>query len=33
MHAGRLKGFGVPQVKAKVFKVKETLSWIDRAPL
>lgn len=33
MHAQRLKGFGVPQVNAKIFAVNDTLSRIDRAPL
>lgn len=33
MHSQRLKGFGVPQVNAKILQVNEALSRIDRAPL
>ena len=33
MHRARLLGFGVPEVRAKVFDVNAPLSVIDRAPL
>lgn len=33
MHRARLRGFGVPQVNAKLFEVNAPLSAIDRAPL
>ncbi|KAI8468831.1 MAG: mono-oxygenase [Monoraphidium minutum] len=33
MHAARLKGFGVPEVAAKIFEVNEALSEITLATL
>jgi len=33
MHRARLLGFGVPEVRAKVFEVNAALSAIDRAPV
>ena len=33
MHTARLKGFGIPEVHAKIFDVNEKLSAIDKAPL
>lgn len=33
MHTGRLKSFGITQVKAKLFDVNTELSKLDRAPL
>lgn len=33
MHTARLKGYGVPQVNAKIFAVNEALSRVDRGPV
>ncbi|KAI9014053.1 mono-oxygenase [Hyaloraphidium curvatum] len=33
MHSKRLKGFGVPEVHAKIFEVNEELTGIDFGPL
>jgi hypothetical protein len=33
MHAQRLKGFGIPEVNAKIFDVNEALSDVTKAVL
>lgn len=32
-HSARLKGFGIPEVNGKVFRVNEALSAIDNGPV